>query len=180
MVKLLAEHIDQLHAAYKQLSSQHEQLASDATLSIETVLSRLFDEQDKDVKERLTRASEQLDQSWKRIADWRSALGEPALKRPKNTDPLDLQCREADKYLDGMKARMQERGETIIRLGKKLDGMRDALGQDWFQVKLDNVSEGWEALDLRLERMSALEREVVRAEGELVSVTSGNDSCLES
>lgn len=169
VVQALSRHLDNLKGLHDELASDGPQLTIAAKAEINDALVKIFRAQVTDANDKLGQAREALEQSWKRISDWRNALGEPALKRPKNSDPLDLQLKEADKYLDGMKARMKERGETIVSLQRKLSTMQDVLGLDWMQVKLEpEWQNGWEGLDLRLERMAALEREVVRAEGELV------------
>ena len=64
---------------------------------------------------------------------------------------------------------MEERGNLIVGLQERLGKLSEVLGKEWMVVKLEDVSAGWEGLDLRLERMSCLEREVMRCDAEIVS-----------
>lgn len=84
--------------------------------------------------------------------------------------PLESQLEEIERVLGGMRERMSSRGVQIISLQNRLVGMtrEGVLGNEWLRVELENESQGWEGMDLRLERMSALEREVCRCENEIV------------
>lgn len=84
--------------------------------------------------------------------------------------PFLSQLEEIERLLGSMRERMSSRGLQIISLQNRLVGMtrEGVLGAEWLGVELESESDGWEGMDLRLERMSGLEREVCRCEAEIV------------
>lgn len=88
--------------------------------------------------------------------------------------PLLVLVQQVEQVLQGMRGRMEERGKRIVALQQRLRELSSSiLGMEWLKVELeeeDEVNKGWEGLDLKLDRMSALERELVRCETEIVSL----------
>lgn len=144
-------------------------LAAEETALLETIkqstLSQLITAQSL-----LSTARTTLEDRSTLLRRWRTALGE---QEGRTTEGSVLQMLdETESQLTALKSRVKQRAESIIVLQSKLTEFSDILGRDWLGVVLDfdqGQGQGWEGLDLRIERVSELEKEVLRCEDELVS-----------
>lgn len=116
----------------------------------------------------LSTARTTLEERTTLLGRWRDALGEVGARQVGRGSVLGM-LDETDSLLAGLKARVKQRAESILSLQRKLSGFGEVLGRDWLGVLLEEENDGWEGLDLRIERLSELEREVLRCEDELVS-----------
>lgn len=165
---LLSNHTATLSALYSSLSPTPAPLLSASISELEQSITNTISTQLATVQAEITCVEESLTTSWKKVSDWRCALGE-AEGRRRGEGPLLLLVKEVEGILAGMRSKMEARGVAIIGLQEKLHAMRDVLGSEWLMVELEDISAGWEGLDLRLERMNNLMRECSRCETELVS-----------
>ncbi|KAK4057398.1 Microtubule bundling protein [Microbotryomycetes sp. JL221] len=182
--QLVREHCTLLHQLCCRMSSDPSlielPLVQDMRMSIDKLAQQQVDKLEQDVKQ----LEQQLEDKWKRVNDWRTALGEQHVGSARTStggttkrgsdadiklnDSLDVQLTKVDTVLDGMRSRMQQRGQTIVELHKRIETQFvPILGLEFLNLQLEDVQQGWERLDLRLERMSSLEREILRCEAEL-------------
>ncbi|KAI5477642.1 microtubule associated protein [Pseudohyphozyma bogoriensis] len=170
-----------MHTLYSSLSPSPAPLLQAALSPVQSLLQQTLDDQIAEATAKVDAVKSQLDDAWKRVFDWRTALGEQVGERSGVEGPLETQLEGVGKVLDGMKGRTEERGKAVMRvqtkLSKLVDEQEGVLEKEWLEVELEDLSSGWEGLDLRLERLSALEREVMRCETEIAhrrSVISAN------
>lgn len=169
---LIASHRETLQALYTALSPAPQPLIDAHLASLHSTLSQAVTTQRTTAEAEVADAEARLAAGWRRVHDWQTALGEPLRQEKKRGDgPLLSLVEEVDQIKDGMKGRMEERGKRILQLQAKLREVSEVVGKDWLQVELeDAAAEGkWEDLNLKLDRMGALERELLRCEAEIVS-----------
>lgn len=168
---LITAHRDLLASLYTSLSPSPTQLVDAQLEAIHSSLDSLIAQQRSTVEDEVARVEGELASRWQKVTDWRVALGEPAGESKKKGDgPLLSLVEEVEQVIEGMSSRMQQRGELIVELQRRLQSFVEVLGREWLTVELEEFENGWEGLDLRLERMSGLERECLRCEAEIVSV----------
>lgn len=167
---LLAGHRETLTTLYTTLSPTPLPLLNAKLDALHLALASTIEQQRVDAEQEVDQVERRLVEGWKKVEDWRLALGESDMGGKKRGEgPLLLLIDEVESVLQGMRSRMQERGELIVNLQKRLSGFLPVLEADFLSLKLEDIEAGWEGLDLRLERMSSLEREVMRCEAEIVS-----------
>ncbi|KAM0752168.1 hypothetical protein T439DRAFT_324245 [Meredithblackwellia eburnea MCA 4105] len=182
---LLSSQLESLTQIYSKLSTQQPNTLLQADLQlIHDNLKQSLDTKLTHAQTRLEQAQDAVTIKWKRVDDWREALGETSKgKRLSSTDegrnqgPLDEQDTHVEKVLGGMRSRMKERGTAILELQKKIRNLSQVVGEDFLEVVLEQPQVGsgggggkeeeWEGLDLKLDRMSKLESEVLRCEMEI-------------
>lgn len=110
--------------------------------------------------------------------DWLTALGEPLDNSRRESEKeggvLEEMVKEVEGVLEGMRSRISERGERIVKVQKELYEVRETLGEEKGKVKLDDREKlekerGWEDMDLKRERLEELEIELQRCKTEIVS-----------
>lgn len=169
MESLLASHRTSLLSLFTTLSPEPDQLLQTDLIQLEISLKASLELQLSKAKSSVLAASTELDAKWQCVDSWRLALGEMNGEGRNSGCLLNL-LKDVERIIESMRDRMRARGEAIISLQTRLEEFAVILGREWIKTKLDFVKgKGWEGLDLRLERMSELEREIVRCEGELVS-----------
>ncbi|GAA5929842.1 hypothetical protein JCM1841_000504 [Sporobolomyces salmonicolor] len=165
---LVSAHRTTLTDLYTSLTSSPTPLVEAHLSELSALVAAKVDEQRFAAEAEVAVAEKRLADGWKRVNDWQAALGEPTKEaRTKGDGPLLKLAEDVEAVIEGMKGRMQERGTLIVGLQRSLAELREIVGRDWLQVELEDVEKGWEELDLRLERMSGLEREVMRCEAEI-------------
>ncbi|KAK4052832.1 Microtubule bundling protein [Microbotryomycetes sp. JL201] len=170
--QLISEHLATLDSLCRQITADSCSLKDPLVASVRDAVLKLAEQQTNELKDHIQELRTQLDDKWKRVQDWRTALGEQHVVKARasganDDEPLSQQLAHADAALDSMRSRMHERGQTIVELHKRLAPFQQSLGNDFFTLELEDVSNGWEKLDLRLERMSSLEREILRCDAEI-------------
>ncbi|BGP27094.1 Microtubule bundling protein [Rhodotorula toruloides] len=168
--ELIASHRETLQSLYTALSSVPQPLIDAHLASLHSKLSQAVASQRTTAESEVADAEARLAAGWRRVHDWQTALGEPLRQEKKRGDgPLLSLVDEVDQIKEGMKGRMEERGKRILQLQAKLRELSEVVGKDWLQVELENAAaEGkWEDLNLKLDRMGALERELLRCEAEI-------------
>lgn len=169
LVNLISNHEEEITNLYTKLSPNPTILINSSLQELEISIKTIISTQFLTIKNEVEEVESSLNNSWKKVKDWKLALGEESLGRERGTGPLLNLILEVEGILESMRSRMEERGLLIVSLQSRLISMRDVLGIEWMQVELENIDNGWEGLDLRLERLSKLEREVVRCDAEIVS-----------
>ncbi|GAA5904833.1 hypothetical protein JCM5296_005085 [Sporobolomyces johnsonii] len=165
---LVSAHCTTLTDLYTSLTSSPTPLVEAHLSELSALVAAKIEEQRFAAEAEVAAAEKRLADGWKRVHDWQAALGEPIKEAKKKGDgPLLNLAEEVEGVIEGMKGRMNERGTLIVGLQRSLLELREIVGRDWLQVELEDVEQGWEELDLRLERMSSLEREVMRCEAEI-------------
>ncbi|SCZ97569.1 BZ3500_MvSof-1268-A1-R1_Chr4-3g07255 [Microbotryum saponariae] len=165
---LVAQHRQKLTELYTLISPQPTELVTAQLDALQALLGATIDQQRLCAENERDQIQASLDKSWEKVGLWRTALGEDAsIGKGRGTGPLKTLVQEVEEVLQSMRGRMEERGKQILGLNSRIATFVPTLGREWLQVSLDDVEQGWEALDLRLERMSALEREVMRCETEI-------------
>ncbi|SGY76227.1 BQ5605_C005g03476 [Microbotryum silenes-dioicae] len=165
---LVAQHRQKLTELYTLISPQPTELVSAQLDALQALLGATIDQQRLCAENERDQIQASLNKSWEKVGLWRTALGEDAsIGKRRGTGPLKTLAQEVEEVLQSMRGRMEERGKQILGLNSRIATFVPSLGKEWLQVSLDDVEQGWEALDLRLERMSALEREVMRCETEM-------------
>ncbi|BGO94930.1 Microtubule bundling protein [Rhodotorula toruloides] len=168
--ELIASHRKILQALYTALSPSPQPLIDTHLTSLHSTLSQAVASQRTTAEAEVADAEARLSAGWRRVHDWQTALGEPLRQEKKRGDgPLLSLVEEVDQIKEGMKGRMEERGKRILQLQAKLRELSEVVGKDWLQVELEAAAaEGkWEDLNLKLDRMGALERELLRCEAEI-------------
>ncbi|KAM0786940.1 hypothetical protein ACM66B_002361 [Microbotryomycetes sp. NB124-2] len=174
--QLVRDHCATLDKLSRKMTTDVESVKGPLVELVRQLVLDLAEQQTNELQQEITQLEQQLRDKWQRVTDWRTALGEQhvlgsaagrASSAADNDEPLTVQLDKADDVLDGMRSRMQERGQTIVELHKRLAAFDNSLGLDFLTLKLEDTSSGWEKLDLRLERMSNLEREILRCDAEL-------------
>lgn len=165
---LLASHRQTLTTLYTTLSPSPLPLLNAQLDALHAQLESTITAQRIEAEAEVASVEQRVSESWRKVADWRTALGESE-GVGRGVGPLLVLVQEVDTVLGGMRSRMEERGNLIVGLQERLGKLSEVLGKEWMVVKLEDVSAGWEGLDLRLERMSCLEREVMRCDAEIVS-----------
>lgn len=168
--QLLVAHEATLTALYTSLSPSPLPLIASHLDSLRTSLDALLAAQLTTATAELQAAEERLAAGWRRVHDWQMALGEqPSAEKKKGDGPVLSLVREVEELRDSMKGRMEERGKRVLQLHQRLRELRDTTGRAFVEVAVEeDASKGWEELDLRLEKMGEMEREVVRCEAEIV------------
>uniref|UniRef100_A0A0K3CIC3 BY PROTMAP: gi/472584167/gb/EMS21773.1/ microtubule associated protein [Rhodosporidium toruloides NP11] gi/647394509/emb/CDR35739.1/ RHTO0S01e06040g1_1 [Rhodosporidium toruloides] n=1 Tax=Rhodotorula toruloides TaxID=5286 RepID=A0A0K3CIC3_RHOTO len=172
--ELITSHRTTLKTLYTALSSAPQPLIDTHLASLHSTLSQAVASQRTTAEAEVADAEARLAAGWRRVHDWQTALGEPLRQEKKRGDgPLLSLVEEVDQIKEGMKGRMEERGKRILQLQAKLRELSVVVGKDWLQVELeDAAAEGkWEDLNLKLDRMGALERELLRCEAEIASLS---------
>ncbi|GAA5836948.1 hypothetical protein JCM9279_007713 [Rhodotorula babjevae] len=180
---LITEHRNTLADLYAALSPAPQPLVDSDLASLESHLASLLASQRSAVEAQVAAAQDRLAAGWTRVHDWQAALGEPLRPAKHRGDgPLLALVDDVERIREGMKGRMEERGTRILALHERLRSLADVVGRDWLEVELDHAAESgsWEDLNLKLERMGALETEIMRCEAEIahrrdVLTTSTNE-----
>lgn len=192
MELLIQEHESTITDLYTKLSNSPKEFINSNLNELTQSIQLLLSSQLTLVQSKVNEAETTLTNNWKKVSDWKLALGEststPGLVR-KEGIPLESLLEQVETILTSMRSRIQQRGLSIISLTQKLVSLRNVLGNEFITVELENIQsevelEGesttatsvaavaaWEGLDLRLERLSVLEREVLRGENEIVSLS---------
>ncbi|GJN93099.1 hypothetical protein Rhopal_006144-T1 [Rhodotorula paludigena] len=168
--QLVAEHRTALNTLYAALSPAPQPLVDAHLASLHSTLSAAISTQHAAASAEVAEAEERLAAAWRRVHDWQTALGEPLRPAKQRGDgPLLSLVDEVERIREGMKGRMEERGKRILVLQERLRELADIVGREWLQVELEQAAqEGrWEDLNLKLDRMGELEREVMRCEAEI-------------
>lgn len=165
---LLASHRQTLTTLYTTLSPSPLPLLAAQLDALHAQLESTITAQRVEAEAEVAGVEQRVAESWKKVSDWRVALGESEGKG-RGAGPLLVLVDEVEGVLAGMRSRMEERGNLIVGLQQRLTTLSEVLGMQWLAVELEDVTAGWEGLDLRLERMSCLEREVMRCDAEIVS-----------
>lgn len=165
---LLSNHELIISKLYNKLSLDSETLIKKSLLELEESIQTTISNQLSTIQLEVDEVELSLNSSWKKVSDWKLALGE-SVGRERSEGPLLNLVIEVEEILQSMRSRMEERGLLIVGLQTRLISMREVLSEDWMQVELEDIENGWEGLDLTLERLSKLEREVVRCDSEIVS-----------
>ena len=169
MEETLRAHRLALSGLYAQLSPSPTPLLAAEEASLHSAVQELLQTQLSTAQSLLSAAQSTLSTKLALLHSWRTALGEEHATTTEQ-GPLLFMLNETEHALDRLKSRVQERGLAIIAVQEKLATFTTIFGKEWFRLELDFVKEnGWEGIDLRLERLSQLEREVLRCEDELVS-----------
>ncbi|GAA6042473.1 hypothetical protein JCM8097_003044 [Rhodosporidiobolus ruineniae] len=165
---LLETHTASLLALYSALSPSPAPLLESDLDALRASLASVLAHQVAAAEAQVAQAEEKLAAAWRRVHDWQAALGEPLREAKKRGDgPLLLLVDEVEGIREGMKGRMEERGKRIVALHARLRELRETVGREWLAVELESEDKGWEEMDLRLDRMGELEREVMRCEAEI-------------
>ncbi|GAA5992205.1 hypothetical protein JCM10908_001819 [Rhodotorula pacifica] len=174
LTALISDHHTKLSQLYTVLSPAPKALVEEHLSLLHSTLASTIHQQLAQAEQEVSAAEERLALGWKRVHDWQTALGEPLRPAKKRGDgPLVSLVEDVDRIKEGMKSRMQERGQRILGLQKKLRGLAEIVGREWLEISLeqgaaaDEDDDRWEDLDLTQNRMNALEREVVRCESEI-------------
>lgn len=170
---LLSNHHAKLSSLYGLLSPAPQPLVEAHLLPLQTMLASTIDQQLAAAEYEVSSAEERLALGWKRVHEWQTALGEPLRAEKKRGDgPLVSLVEDVDRIKESMKSRMQKRGQRILELQRRLGALAEVVGREWLEISLDEAAQDddrWEDLDLTQNRMTALEREIVRCESEIVS-----------
>ncbi|SCV69366.1 BQ2448_2386 [Microbotryum intermedium] len=159
---LVAQHRQTLTQLYTLISPHPTELVSAQLGALQSLLGATIDQQRLCAEKERDEIQASLDKSWDKVTLWRTALGEDASTgKRRGTGPLKTLIQQVEDVLQGMRGRMEERGKQILGLNSRIAAFVPTLGKEWLQVTLDDAEQGWETLDLRLERMSALERELI-------------------
>ncbi|GAA5911283.1 hypothetical protein JCM8208_004318 [Rhodotorula glutinis] len=180
---LITDHRNTLADLYAALSPAPQPLVDSHLASLESHLATLLASQRSAAEAQVAAAEHRLAAAWNRVHDWQAALGEPLRPAKRRGDgPLLALVDEVDRIRDGMKGRMEERGTRILALQERLRSLADVVGPDWLEVELEDAAQSgsWEDLNLKLDRMGALETEIMRCEAEIarrrdVLTTSTNE-----
>ncbi|GAA5921137.1 hypothetical protein JCM3775_004106 [Rhodotorula graminis] len=180
---LITEHRTTLADLYAALSPAPQPLVDSHLASLESALDTLLASQRSAAEAQVAAAEQRLAAAWTRVHDWQAALGEPLRPAKRRGDgPLLVLVDEVDRIREGMKGRMEERGTRILALHERLRALAEVVGREWLDVELDDAAQSgsWEDLNLKLERMGALETEIMRCEAEIarrrdVLTTSTNE-----
>ncbi|GAA6023280.1 hypothetical protein JCM11491_003898 [Sporobolomyces phaffii] len=119
-----------------------------------------------------------------RVDEWRLALGTDPTEHPRRPSPssddrvLEELEQDVDDELNALRARIEHRGREVVRVQREVYAVRDLLGDGGTgtptaAVRLDprddvNRDDGWQGLDLRIERYDALEAELESCRAEVV------------
>lgn len=177
---LITQHRATLSDLYAALSPSPQPLVDAHLASLEATLSASLSAQRAAAEAQVAAAEERLAAGWTRVHDWQAALGEPPRPTKRRGDgPLLALVDDVERIREGMKGRMQERGTRILALQARLRSLAEVVGRDWLEVDLEEAAESgsWEDLNLKLERMGALEREIMRCEAEIVRLRSLASLC---
>lgn len=177
---LITQHRTTLSDLYAALSPSPQPLVDAHLASLEATLSASLAAQRAAAEAQVAAAEERLAAGWTRVHDWQAALGEPPRPTKRRGDgPLLALVDDVERIREGMKGRMQERGTRILALQARLRSLAEVVGRDWLEVDLEEAAESgsWEDLNLKLERMGALEREIMRCEAEIVRLRSLASLC---
>lgn len=181
--ELIAQHRTRQLGLYTTLSPLPQPLLTSDLDALQAALSATLEQQRQQAEQQVQDAITRLDADWAKVADWRNALGEkPQPSNSRNeataaTTPLLVQLDQVERVLQGMRSRMQARGEAILQTQRRLKlEYVPLLGLDFVTVKIeevvgaDQVDAGdWETLqDLSLDRLTELERQLMTCETELV------------
>lgn len=168
---LLSNHHAKLSSLYGLLSPAPQPLVEAHLLPLQTMLASTIDQQLAAAEYEVSSAEERLALGWKRVHEWQTALGEPLRAEKKRGDgPLVSLVEDVDRIKESMKSRMQKRGQRILELQRRLGALAEVVGREWLEISLDEAAQDddrWEDLDLTQNRMTALEREIVRCESEI-------------
>ena len=177
LTALLSNHHAKLSALYGLFSPAPQPLVEAHLSPLQAMLAPTIDQQLAAAEREVSSAEERLALGWKRVHEWQTALGEPLRAEKKRGDgPLISLVEDVDRIKESMKSRMQERGQRILELQRNLRMLAEVVGREWLEISLDEAAEQdddrWEDLDLTQNRMTALEREIVRCESEIVGRAS--------
>ncbi|KAL8280672.1 hypothetical protein RQP46_006995 [Phenoliferia psychrophenolica] len=167
LASLLELHSAALSSLYTSLSPSPSPLLHSSLSALESILTSALAAQLSSAQSLVQAAQLRLSSSLQRVSDWQLALGDTPTTIKGEGLPLERQIADVDRVLEGMRGRMDERGKQIVRLQRRLNKLVEVLGIEFLDVTLENVDDGWEQLDLRLERMSQLEREALRCDAEV-------------
>ena len=165
MEALLRAHHVILTSLYTRLTPTPNPLIEASVSELSAQLESLLAAQRSSIEAKLAEVEAQLDKSWTQVAEWREALGDPS-KDGRTALPLESEVERVEGVLGGMRGRMRERGEKVVEVQAKLAGLKE-----WIEVEveLEDLTDGWEKLDLRMSRLEGLQKELGRCEAELVS-----------
>lgn len=170
---LLSEHRSTLSNLYTKLSPAPLPLLTSKLDLLHQALASTISQQRLEAEQEIEAVETSLDDKRKKAKHWRNALGEQDNKdqeeQSANGIPLLTQLTSVEKILNGMRERMETRGRMILKLQATLLSFTHILGMTWLSIEIpaEPLTE-WDGQDLRLERLSALEREIVRCESEIV------------
>ncbi|GAA5912020.1 Ase1p [Sporobolomyces salmoneus] len=174
---LITSHEAHLTTLYSNLTLDPSPLIASQLSLLESLVSSEISKQTTEINLLLEREREKLEQGWSKVNDWLTALGEPIdtsrREREKEGGVLQEMVREVEGVLEGMRSRISERGERIVKVQKELYEVRATLGEEKEKVKLDDREKlekerGWEDMDLKRERLEELEIELQRCKTEIV------------
>ncbi|KAK4700631.1 Ase1/PRC1/MAP65 family protein, partial [Phenoliferia sp. Uapishka_3] len=166
LAALISSHHDSLSKLFTSLTPTPTPLLSAKLDQLHLALSSQIASQLTEVQSLVSAAESRVAAGWQKVTDWKAALGE-TVGSVRGDGPLEIQAAEVEAVLSGMRSRMEERGKAIVQLQKRLAGLVEMLGKEFLKVEMEDWEKGWEALDLRLERMSNLERELLRCDAEV-------------
>ncbi|GAA6049907.1 hypothetical protein JCM3770_007044 [Rhodotorula araucariae] len=167
---LITSHRATLSTLYAALSPAPQPLIDAHLAALHKTLADQLAAQQSAAEAEVAAAEDRLAAAWARVHDWQQALGEPLRPAKARGDgPLLALVDDVERIRTGMKGRMEERGTRILALQERLRSLATVVGSDWLEVELESAAEEgrWEDLNLKLERMGALEREIVRCEAEI-------------
>ncbi|GAA6013311.1 hypothetical protein JCM10207_000851 [Rhodosporidiobolus poonsookiae] len=168
--QLLTDHQATLTSLYTALSPAPDPLIAPHLDHLRLSLAALIEQQQQQATAELDAARERLTAGWRRVHDWQTALGEelrPAPDLERDSTPVLKLVEQVEAVKEGMKGRMEERGKRILQLHRRLRELREVVGREWVKVQVEEDGKGWEEMDLRLEKMGEMEREVLRCEAEI-------------
>ena len=196
IVSLVQAHERELSSRYARLTSNSTRLLERDLEALHALLSAESQAQLASVDDECEQLETRVKEGWTRIVSWRACLGDgpSADHQTGRTDmALQDQLTVVQRLIASMRDRMRDRGKQVQLLISRLRSYRDALGHDFVNVAglddddantAENVQqqrenggggkdpleseEGWEHLDLRLERLTELESAVIRSEAEIV------------
>jgi len=175
MQTLIEAHQATITQLYTQLSPDPTPLIDSSVSELSAQLEALLTAQRSSIQTKLASISDQLNKSWTQVSEWREALGDPATDG-QTALPLEAEVDRVEGVLGGMRGRMRERGEKVVEVQTKLGEL-----SEWIEVgaELEDLSGGWEKLDLRVSRLQALEDELRRCQTQVVSTTTASDSLIQ-
>lgn len=183
---LLAEHRLILSELFTQLSHNPLELLSSHLTQLQTSLSHQIILQRQSAQEQVDNAVVLVQDRTVKLEQWLTALGELGgtggvtgsnnnNNNNNNHIPLLSQLTIIDDRLDAIRDKMKSRAQQILALQQQLFHLTPLLGIAWLKVEIpqggieyDQADDTWEGIDLTLDRLSALERELVRCQAEIV------------
>jgi hypothetical protein len=175
LTDLISTHTQQLDTLYSSLTTTPAPQIASQLSSLESILRLEISKQTAEINRLLETEREKLDRGWDKVNDWLAALGEPAQRR-KEEGVLEEMVRDVERVLEGLRNRISERGQAVVKVQRDLYEVREIIGEGDVRVRLDakeklEGEKGWEELDLQGDRLAELETELDRCRNEIVSAS---------